>query len=170
MRNASRINKLIKSIKGRSAAQNADIQTALVECALFAFEDRNTDPAIRLFDAVSNGTNRKAMAHWLSLNACIHFKDGKPVLSDKRQKEMQGSMATSDVEAELANAAPWYELATESNKPENIWDGAAKLEGLRKYLAKLDKESKEAGDTGMHDIATKLLAAINAEEYAVVEA
>lgn len=165
-RDITTINKLIKTIKTRSAKQREDIQQALVECALFAYEDRNTDPAIRLFAAVGNDTNRKAMSHWLSTNACIHFKDEKPVLSDKRQKEMAEFTAEERAEylESLATAPKWHEHAADSNTATNVWDHGEQLEKLREYLDKVAKRAKKNNDAELAKLATLMAANITKVE------
>lgn len=168
-RNSKAFTAALNSIKRNDAAIKGAIQTALIECAMFIFEDRNADPAIRLFKAVSNGVNKRAMSHWMSANAAVYFKDGAPLLSSERQKELANTMTCEQYMAELNAAPAWFEHNTEANKPANIWDGAAQLETLRKHLTKLETKAKENGDTIFAELVGKLTAGINADAYDAVE-
>lgn len=161
-RTTKKINALIGSIKTASAKRRNDIQEALVECAMFVFEDRNTDPFKRLFAAVGNETNKKAMSHWASLNGLVHFKDEVPVLSDARQKETAGSVTPSEFEKDLRQQTPWFDFASEGNKARNVWDSVEFVKGLEAYL---DKQVKKAGkeDSVLADIVSKAAAAFKAQ-------
>ena len=84
------------------------------------------------------------MLKWASIYAPVHFKDEKVVLSDKRQKEYDGT--AEELAAELATAEKWYALA----KPEpiaNPWDSKKFAENLALYLEnaakKADKQDHE---------------------------
>lgn len=161
------LNTLIAKIGKNSKSLKADIQSALVGCAFFAQRDRNVDPAIRLFQAIGNEGNRKAMSHWLSTYAPIHFKDEKPLLSDKRQKEYAG---TAQEFAEELNAAPaWYEFASEGNKAVNVWDGMQQLERLRNQINKLAEKASKEGDTVFAELMNELVAKVNDVEFSTAE-
>ena len=139
-RNANKIRSLIKSISTRSAKQRSDIQEALVECALFVFEDRNTDPAIRLFGAIGGETHRAGMSKWLSLNAAVHFKEGKPLLSDERQKEMVEELTAAEYEERIRSMPAWFDMDEDNNKATNVWDSALQIKKLDEYLMKQVKQ------------------------------
>lgn len=141
-RNTKKINALIGSITKASQKRRDDIQAALVECAMFVFEDRNTDPFLRLFRAIGNETNKKAMSHWASTNGLVHFVDERCTLSSERQKEAANTMTPSEFEAGLRDMAPWYDFATEGNKAANVWDSVEFVKGLEAYL---DRQLKKAG-------------------------
>ena len=139
-----KLNTLISSIGKKSATLRDDIQEALIGCAEQAQLHRNTTPFNNLFKAVGTGTRLEGMLKWASLYAPVHFKDGKVVLSDKRQKEYDGS--AEELAATLATSEKWYAIA----KPEpiaNPWDSKKFAENLALYLEnaakKADKEDHE---------------------------
>ena len=139
-----KLNTLISSIGKKSAALRDDIQHALIGCAEQAQLHRNTTPFNNLFNAVGAGTRREGMLKWASIYAPVHFKDEKVVLSDKRQKEYDGT--AEELAAELATAEKWYALA----KPEpvaNPWDSKKFAENLALSLEnaakKADKQDHE---------------------------
>lgn len=161
-RSTKKFNSLLGSITKASQKRRNDVQEAMIECALFVFEDRNTDPFLRLFKAVGNETNKKAMSHWASLNGLVHFVDGAVKLSDKRQKEAAGTMTPSEFEADLRLQAPWYEHASEGNKPANVWDSIEFVKGLEAYLDKqVAKAMKQ--DSLVADIVSKAAASFKAQ-------
>lgn len=161
-RNTKKLTALLSSITKASQKRRNDIQDALVECAMFVYEDRNTDPFKRLFAAVGNETNKKAMSHWASLNGLVHFKDEVPVLSDARQKETAGSVTPAEFEADLRLQAPWFEYASEGNKARNVWDSIEFVKGLEAYL---DRQVAKAGknDSVVADIVRKAAAHFKAQ-------
>lgn len=161
-RTTKKINALIGAIAKASQKRRNNVQEALIECALFVFEDRNTDPFLRLFKAIGNETNKKAMAHWASLNGLIHFKDEVPKLSDARQKEAAATMTPAEFEADLRKQAPWYDYASEGNKARNVWDSIEFVKGLEAYL---DKQVAKAGknDSVVADIVRKAAAHFKAQ-------
>jgi hypothetical protein len=139
-----KLNTLISSIGKKSATLRDDIQEALIGCAEQAQLHRNTTPFNNLFKAVGTGTRLEGMLKWASLYAPVHFKDGKVVLSDKRQKEYDGT--ADELAATLATSEKWYAIA----KPEpiaNPWDSKKFAENLALYLEnaakKADKEDHE---------------------------
>ena len=139
-----KLNTLISSIGKKSATLRDDIQEALIGCAEQAQLHRNTTPFNNLFKAVGTGTRLEGMLKWASLYAPVHFKDGKVVLSDKRQKEYNGT--AEKLAATLATSEKWYAIA----KPEpiaNPWDSKKFAENLALYLEnaakKADKEDHE---------------------------
>ena len=139
-----KLNTLISSIGKKSATLRDDIQEALIGCAEQAQLHRNTTPLNNLFKAVGTGTRLEGMLKWASLYAPVHFKDGKVVLSDKRQKEYDGT--ADELAATLATSEKWYAIA----KPEpiaNPWDSKKFAENLALYLEnaakKADKEDHE---------------------------
>ena len=139
-----KLNALISSIGKKSATLRDDIQEALIGCAEQAQLHRNTTPFNNLFKAVGTGTRLEGMLKWASLYAPVHFKDGKVVLSDKRQKEYDGT--AEELAATLATSEKWYAIA----KPEpiaNPWDSKKFAENLALYLEnaakKADKEDRE---------------------------
>lgn len=139
-----KLNTLISSIGKKSATLRDDIQEALIGCAEQAQLHRNTTPFNNLFKAVGTGTRLEGMLKWASLYAPVHFKDGKVVLSDKRQKEYDGT--AEELAATLATSEKWYAIA----KPEpiaNPWDSKKFAENLALYLEnaakKADKEDRE---------------------------
>ena len=85
MLNNTQFADLIGKINKSTSERRSDIQEALVFAACIAQRDRNVDPVIRLFAVIGNETNRKAIAHWLSANAPVFFKEDMAELSDKRQ-------------------------------------------------------------------------------------
>ncbi len=154
MKTIKELTALIGKIKNQTAARREMIQEALVVGGFYALRDRNTDPLIRLFDAVGNETNLKAMGAWIRASEVIpvHFEGGKPILSDKKQKEIVGSCATS-LEAEYMariEAMPkWYEKADADNTPEKGWDSVEFSKSVADYLAKAAKKA------GKHDAMLK---------------
>lgn len=139
-----KLNTLISSIGKKSATLRDDIQEALIGCAEQAQLHRNTTPFNNLFKAVGTGTRLEGMLKWASIYAPVHFKDGKVVLSDKRQKEYDGTV--EELAATLATSEKWYAIA----KPEpiaNPWDSEKFAETLALYLEnaakKADKEDHE---------------------------
>ena len=140
-----KLNALISSIKKTNSKLSSDVQDALKGVAFFAQRDRNLDPAKRLFEAVSNGVNKKAMSHWLSTYAPIHFKDEIPCLSDKRQKEFDGTIG--EFQAVLDDAPHWTSFNTEGNKATNTWDTAAFVGKVDEYMLNAVKKLAK------HDIA-----------------
>ena len=139
-----KLNTLISSIGKKSATLRDDIQEALIGCAEQAQLHRNTTPFNNLFKAVGTGTRLEGLLKWASLYAPVHFKEGKVVLSDKRQKEYDGT--AEELAATLATSEKWYAIA----KPEpiaNPWDSKKFAENLALYLEnaakKADKEDHE---------------------------
>lgn len=161
-RNTKKLTALLSSITKASQKRRNDVQEALIECALFVFEDRNTDPFLRLFKAVGNETNKKAMSHWASLNGLVHFVNGAAKLSDVRQKEAANSMTPSEFEKDLRQQTPWFDFASDGNKASNVWDSVEFVKGLEAYL---DKQVKKAGkeDSVLADIVSKAAAAFKAQ-------
>lgn len=161
-RSTKKLSTLLSSITRASQKRRDDVQEALIECALFVFEDRNVDPFLRLFKAVGNETNRKAMAHWASLNGLVHFKAEAPVLSDARQKEAAATMTLTEFEADLRIQAPWFDHASEGNKAGNVWDSVEFVKGLEAYL---DKQVARAmkQDSLVADIVSKAAASFKAQ-------
>lgn len=170
-RNSTKFRKLVSIIKSRSAKQRIDIQEALVECAMFAFEDRNVDPAIRLFEAVGGETHRAGMSKWLSLNAAVHFKDGRPMLSDAKQKELAGSMTASEYEQSIREMPAWYVMDEANNNATNVWDTSEFLKKVDEYLLGAIKKAKkhDAAVGEMLDTAHNLFRAEMAKVAEVVE-
>ena len=139
-----KLNTLISSIGKKASGLHEDIQQALIGCAEQAQLHRNTTPFNNLFKAVGAGTRLEGMLKWASLYAPVHFKEGKVVLSDKRQKEYDGT--AEELAATLATSEKWYAIA----KPEpiaNPWDSKKFVENLALYLEnaakKADKEDHE---------------------------
>lgn len=130
------LSSLIKKIGTTGKTQRDNIQVALVSCAFYAVYDRNLDPAIRLFQAVGGETYKAGMSKWLSLYAPVHFKEGKPLLSDKRQKEMAETLSKEDFAKEMDSCALWYEIDAANNKAPNVWDTNAKVKAFDEYFLK----------------------------------
>lgn len=163
------LNSLIKKIGSNAAQQRKDIQEALIGCAVIAQRDRNLDPAIRLFEAVGNGVYKAGMSKWLSLNAPVHFKDDKPLLSDARQKEYQDSIET--FEAEIRLTVEWYAIDKENNKAPNVWDCLAVFTKEAAHLSKLAERAAKEGDVEAaralkeaHAVIAKVMAQFDAVE------
>ena len=76
------------------------------------------------------------MSKWLSLYAPVHFKEGKPLLSDKRQKEMAETLSKEDFAKEMDSCALWYEIDAANNKAPNVWDTNAKVKAFDEYFLK----------------------------------
>ena len=163
---------LIKKIGATGKTQRDNIQAALVSCAYYAVFDRNADPAIRLFDAVGGETYKAGMSKWLSLYAPIHFKDGKPMLSDKRQKEMVNTMTKEDFTNEMESCSMWYEIDAGNNITPNVWDSFAFAEKLAMQLENAAKKAEKNGDANLAQIikdAELLLRVELNTKYDVVE-
>ena len=164
-----KLNTLISSIGKKSATLRDDIQEALIGCAEQAQLHRNTTPFNNLFKAVGTGTRLEGMLKWASLYAPVHFKEGKVVLSDKRQKEYDGT--AEELAATLATSEKWYAIA----KPEpiaNPWDSKKFAENLALYLEnaakKADKEDHELAK--LIQTAEMVFRAHLNKDYEVVEA
>lgn len=145
-----KLNALIKKIAGNAKSLREDIQTALIGCAIIAQRDRNTTPFNQLFEAVGEGTRKEGMLKWSAIYAPIHFKNGEVKLSDKRQKEYDGTI--EQFAADLENAPKWYEMA----KPEpiaNPWDSAKFATALADYLVKAAEKAEKNGDETLGRIA-----------------
>lgn len=127
---------LIKKIGTAGKTQRDNIQSALVSCAYYAVYDRNLDPAIRLFNTVGGETYKAGMSKWLSLYAPVHFKDGAPVLSDKRQKEMKATLTVEEFTKVVTDGAPWYVIDRKNNTTPNVWDTSAKFKSFDEYFQK----------------------------------
>jgi hypothetical protein len=170
--NHSDLSKLIKKIGTTAKSQRDNIQLALVSCAYYATFDRNADPAIRLFNAIGGETYKAGMSKWLSLYAPVHFKDGKPMLSDKRQKEMVNSMTTDEFLAEMDNAPAWYEIDAANNTAPNVWDSLAFAEKQAMHLENAASKAEKNGDANLAELLRKaemvLRKALNTQ-YDVVE-
>lgn len=139
-----KLNSLITSIGKNAGKLREDIQQALIGCAEQVQLHRNTTPFNNLFKAVGTGTRLEGMLKWASLYAPVHFKDGQVILSDKRQKEYDGT--PEELAATLASSEKWYAIA----KPEpvaNPWDSKKFAETLALYLEnaakKADKQDHE---------------------------
>ncbi len=171
---------LINSIKAGAAKQRDQIQEACIQAALYAFADRNTDPAKRLMEAVGAGVHKASISKWLSLNAPIHFNDKGACLSDKRQKELASSMTVEEFEAEIRAMPAWYVMDEANNKAQNIWDGLATLEKEIAHLRKLAEKANKNGDLVCYELLGKIandleretasVAAIEVEAEAEAEA
>ena len=166
------LNAAIKKVGKASATLKADIQFVLNGVAYHAQLHRNVEPANRLLAAVGNEANRKAIGHWLSTYAPIYFKNEVACLSDKRQKEFDGTIAEFMACAE--DAPKWYEFASEGNQAENVWDANKELRAIAAYLEKRAK--KFAAFDGADQIldvlnvsAIKLAALANESEFTTVE-
>lgn len=150
MKTVKQLSAIISALKTGTTKRRAQIQEALELCGYYAAKDRNMDPMLRLFEAVGNETNVKAMSHWVTSHPGIpvYFRDGKPQLSDAKQKELAN---TGWTDAEYATASaelgPWFELAKKDNTASNVWDSykyasdvADLLERRAKAAAKEDSE------------------------------
>jgi hypothetical protein len=132
--------------------------------------------AVKLLDTIGNGVNRKGISAWLAKNAFVHMgKDGMAVSKNSR-KDFIGAHglevdARSEHEAQCLKSVPWYELTLKSDDAAiaAVWDSEAKLEQLRKYLAKLEKDAIANGDTALATLMQKTVATINDEKFDVVE-
>ena len=151
--NQSDLSKLIKKIGSTSKSQRDNIQQALVSCAYYAVFDRNADPAIRLFNAIGGETYKAGMSKWLSLYAPVYFKEGKPLIADKRQKEMANAMTVEDFAAEMDKATAWYEIDATRNITPNVWDS---FEFAKKQATHLQNAADKAEKNGDAELA-KLL-------------
>lgn len=158
---------LINSIKAGAAKQREQVQEACVQAALYAFTDRNTDPAKRLMEAVGAGVHKAGISKWLSLNAPIHFNDKGAQLSDKRQKELAGSMTADEFEAEIRAMPAWFAMDEENNKTPNVWDGLATLEKEIAHLRKLAEKANKNGDMVCYEVLGKLANTLERETASV---
>ena len=158
---------LINSIKAGAAKQRDQIQEACVQAALYAFTDRNTDPAKRLMEAVGAGVHKASISKWLSLNAPIHFNDKGAQLSDKRQKELASSMTVEEFEAEIRAMPAWYVMDEANNKAQNIWDGLATLEKEVTHLLKLAEKANKNGDLVCYGVLLKIANTLERETASV---
>lgn len=166
-----KLNALITSI-GKNAGKLRDsIQEALVGCTEQVVLHRNTTPFNNLFAAVGAGTRLEGMLKWASLYAPVHFKDGKVVVSDMRQKEMANTLDAADLAAALASSEKWYAIA-KPEKVENPWNSAKFAEGLAMYLENAAKKAEKNGDANLaqlvKDAEMLFRVKLNAE-YDVVE-
>lgn len=158
---------LINSIKAGAAKQREQVQEACVQAALYAFTDRNTDPAKRLIEAVGAGVHKAGISKWLSLNAPIHFNDKGAQLSDKRQKELAGAMTADEFEGEIRAMPAWFAMDEENNKTPNIWDGLATLEKEIAHLRKLAEKANKNGDMVCYEVLGKLANTLEMETASV---
>lgn len=167
---AKLLSKLIKSIGARTATLRDDIQKALIGCAFHAQVHRNTAMFDQLFDAVGAGTRKEGMLKWASIYAPIHFKDGKVVLSDKRQKEYDGT--PEEFQKDIDASEKWYAIV-EAEKVANPWDSLKFAEMLTLYLENAAKKAEKNGDPALaqlvKDAEMLLRVKLNAE-YETVEA
>lgn len=132
---AKALNRLVTDIIKDSAKQRDKIQAALIGCAYqVQFHNGNLDPLIRLLDGVGNNVNRKAMSHWISVNAPVHFVDGAPKVSVQRAKECTATEAEFLID--LETRAPWYDFAKRTNTTSNAWDSEAEAKKVAEYLHK----------------------------------
>ena len=162
---------LIGKINKGTTERRNDIQEALIFAACIAQRDRNTDPVIRLFAVIGNETNRKAISHWLSINAPIYFKDEMPKLADRKQREYDGTM--EELEAWLRKQPEWFKHATKTNVADNVWDSNEFAESIAKYLEKAAKKAESNGDPTLAALvkdAEMLLRVKLNTEYDLVEA
>lgn len=149
--NHKELSALINKIGKAAKTQRDNIQQALAACAYYATFDRNVDPAIRLFNAIGGETYKAGMSKWLSLYAPIHFKDGKPMLSDKRQKEITATV--EEFVAHIDAAPAWYAIDEGNNKTPNIWDS---LKFAEQQALHLENAAKKAEKNGDHELAQLL--------------
>lgn len=158
---------LINSIKAGAAKQREQVQEACIQAALYAFTDRNTDPAKRLIEAVGAGVHKAGISKWLSLNAPIHFNDKGAQLSDKRQKELAGAMTAEEFEAEIRAMPAWYAMDEENNKTPNVWDRLATLKKEVAHLRKLAEKANKNGDMVCYEVLGKLANTLEMETASV---
>jgi hypothetical protein len=139
-----KLNSLIKKIGTTAAKQRAEIQEALIGCAVIAQRDRNTDPTIRLFAVVGTGVYRAGMSKWLSLNAPIHFVNGEPKLSSDRQKEkeIEVGYTIAQFEENIRAMPTWFDVDKENNKEPNVWDSVKFATNFKEYLHKAFEKAK----------------------------
>lgn len=165
------LSSLISKIGKAAKSQRDNIQQALVSCAYYATFNRNADPAIRLFQAIGGETYKAGMSKWLSLYAPIHFKDGKPMLSDKRQKEITATV--EEFTAEIDKAPAWYAIDEGNNKTPNIWDSLKFAESQALHLENAAKKAEKNGDNELAQLlkeAEMLLRVRLNTQYDTVEA
>lgn len=154
MKTVKEIFKSISALKKETEKRRAVIQECLEAAGFYALRDRNLDPMLRLFEAVGNETNLRAMGAWIRNAEVIpvHFKDGKPVLSDARQKEMANAGFTeAEYVAHMATLSKWYEKADEGNTPDAGWDSQDFATKVANYLSNAAKKA------GKHDQALRAL-------------
>lgn len=144
-----KLNTLISSIGKKSSTLRDDIQAALIGCAEQAQLHRNTTPFNNLFKAVGAGTRLEGMLKWASLYAPVHFKDEKVLLSDKRQKEFDGTV--EELAATLEASEKWYAIA-KPEKVENPWDSFKFAETIALHLEQAAKKAEKNGDTNLSQI------------------
>lgn len=173
----AKLNVIIKNIQKRNASQTKAIQTALEGVAFHAVFHGNLDPAIRLFEAVGNSTNRTAMSHWLTWAPQngekllpFYFKDDKPALSSKAQKAM-ATMRREEFEDALKMIPAWHTLGRKENVAKDF-DPNEAIRSIVKLL--LTKHKKFAALSGADDVcdvlnnaAIKLAAIVNENEFEV---
>ena len=147
---------LINAIKAGASKQRDQIQEACVQSALYAFTDRNIDPAKRLMEAVGTGVHKAGISKWLSLCAPIHFNDKGAQLSGKRQKELAGAMTAEVFEAEIRAMVPWYVIDETNNKTPNIWDGLDILKKETAHLRRLAKKANSNGDMVCFELLVRI--------------
>ena len=141
---AKALSSLIKKIGTNAKTQREDIQTALIGCAYQAQLNRNVEPCIRLMDAIGNGVYRAGVSKWLSLNAPVHFKKDRPMLSDVRQKETESDMTIGEFMDTVKAAVVWHEMDKENNTAPNVWDSGMFAKKVDEYLlASIRKAAKE---------------------------
>src|SRR5574337_881226 len=161
--NAAGIEKAIKSIQGRGAKLDSDIQTAGLSIINHVAEHGDTTLADRLFDAMPKGGRRVMLAEWFVAFGMIRTLD-KKVAEDKAALDAGRHFKidrTRSTNLDGAVAKPWFEM-----KPEQAAAEAFDVQkAVKAILAKLGKD----GLTIVHKAealaeAKALLAALTPEE------
>lgn len=154
-RNVKTLNKKIDALGKRTAKWRDEVQLVLVECAIFAFDDKNVDPCTRLVKALT-GAESKALVRWI--------EGHMPAVWMSKEEKFRFNKSFNGVyDAITLMAEPWWHLVT---KLKNVPSSIDALESFRQLIARLNKEVEKGEKTVENaDFLAAMVAAANDWQY-----
>ena len=153
------INAAIKSIQGRGAKLDADIQATGLSILVHIQKNKEVSLFKKLFDALPQGSRRLALVKWaVELGQVSVNKDKK---TSKEQPFLYDG--TKELNLKGATDYPWF-----TYKPEATPREAFSLESTIKALQELLAKQIKAGKVDAHDRRVEVLMAVSPELPALV--
>lgn len=142
------------------------VQACAVQCAVHAVRHGDVTLADELVDALGKGMRKASLRAWFETQTPMFIAKGKDKFN--LDTERAKTMRTNDDEAliKLFNAVAWEEAKPEE-KVVSVIDIA---ESFDKFMARIDKMSKEAGVTVKHRDMLDALRGLSAEYHSKIAA
>lgn len=152
------INAAIKSIQGRGAKLDSDIQLTGLSILAHIAQHKEVSLFKKLFDALPQGSRRLALVKW-----AVDLGQVK-VNQDKKTSKEQPFLYNKDKETSLDKAEqyPWFTYKPEAT-PREAFNLESSIKAFQEMLAKQIK----AGKVDAHDRRIEILMAVTPELPAV---